>query len=66
MTSVWDFYASVRVFKRELIERAVAHSNGNRTAAAALLGLQRTHLLRLARELGCQLPPGRPFGRVPR
>jgi len=43
---------AVRAFKRELIEHALACAGGNRTQAARVLGLQRTYLLRLIRELG--------------
>ena len=48
--AVWDF-------KRRLIETALRESAGNRTHAARVLGLQRTYLLRLIRELHVAAPP---------
>jgi len=44
---VGEFHATVEQFKRDLIERALAATNGNQTRAAELLGLQRTYLSRL-------------------
>jgi DNA-binding NtrC family response regulator len=46
------FHAAVTTFKRQLVADALAVSGGNRTAAARALGLQRTYLHRLIRELG--------------
>ena len=54
----------VIAFKRGLIERALAEARGNRTRAARALGLQRTYLLRLIRELGVTAP--RPLLGAPR
>jgi len=45
------FHATVERFKRELIERALQATQGNQTRAAELLGLQRTYLSRLIKNL---------------
>lgn len=52
------FHDAVRDFKRQLIELALEAYGGNRTHAAASLGLQRTYLLRLIRQLKPRCPPG--------
>ncbi len=58
-----SFHAAVEEFKRGLIESTLRKTNGNRTRAAARLGLQRTYLARLIRDLGLrQTPP--PVGHV--
>ena len=48
--AVWDF-------KKRLIEATLHQVKGNRTHAARALGLQRTYLLRLIRDLGVASPP---------
>lgn len=53
------YFDQLRWYRRLLIERAVAEARGNRTRAAAILGLQRTYLLRLIRELSPEIPPPR-------
>ncbi len=45
------YYDLVDGFKRDLIRRVVAECHGNRTYAAEALGLQRTYLLALIRDL---------------
>jgi Nif-specific regulatory protein len=45
------FYETVRNYKRYVIEDALKKSNGNQSKAARLLGLQRTYLARLIRQL---------------
>ncbi|MFQ5328420.1 MAG: sigma-54 interaction domain-containing protein [Thermodesulfobacteriota bacterium] len=45
------FHETVEGHKRRVIEEALARTNGNRTQAAELLGLQRTYLSRLIRQL---------------
>jgi len=45
------FHGTVERFKRELIERALQVTQGNQTRAAELLGLQRTYLSRLIKNL---------------
>ena len=46
------FHAAVEEFKRGLIASTLRRTTGNRTQAARLLGLQRTYLARLIRDLG--------------
>jgi DNA-binding NtrC family response regulator len=51
------YHGAVSDFKRRLIETTLRQARGNRTHAARALGLQRTYLLRLIRELGVAAPP---------
>jgi DNA-binding NtrC family response regulator len=51
------YHGAVCDFKRRLIEATLHQARGNRTHAARALGLQRTYLLRLIRELGVAAPP---------
>ncbi len=51
------YHGAVSDFKRQLIETTLHQARGNRTHAARALGLQRTYLLRLIRELGVAAPP---------
>jgi DNA-binding NtrC family response regulator len=51
------YHGAVSEFKRRLIEATLHQVSGNRTHAARALGLQRTYLLRLIRELGVAAPP---------
>jgi transcriptional regulator with GAF, ATPase, and Fis domain len=52
-----DFATAVSQFERAILEGALAKTNGNKTAAAELLGLKRTTLIMKLR--GMQLPPTR-------
>jgi DNA-binding NtrC family response regulator len=54
------YHGAVSDFKRRLIEATLHQTRGNRTHAARALGLQRTYLLRLIRELGVAAPPPPP------
>ena len=54
------FHGAVSLFKRHLIEATLHQAGGNRTRAARVLGLQRTYLLRLIRDLGVAAPPPPP------
>ena len=45
------WHDEVRRFKRELLERVLVETGGNRTHAAQHLGVQRTYLMRLIRDL---------------
>jgi DNA-binding NtrC family response regulator len=47
-----SYHEAVLKFKQELLRSALARANGNQTRAAEALGLQRTYLSRLVRELG--------------
>ncbi len=51
------YHGAVSEFKRRLIEATLRQARGNRTHAARTLGLQRTYLLRLIRDLGVVAPP---------
>ena len=51
------YHGAVCDFKRRLIETTLHQMRGNRTHTARALGLQRTYLLRLIRELGVAAPP---------
>ena len=51
------YHQHVENFKREFLTQTLLAHCGNRTHAATALGLQRTYLLRLIRELGIQVPP---------
>ena len=51
------YHELTKLYGRCLIEAALHRTGGNRTHAAAQLGLQRTYLLRLIRELECSVPP---------
>lgn len=52
-----SYQAEVTAFKRQLIETTLREFNGNRTHAADALGLPRTYLLRLMRQLAVDAPP---------
>jgi DNA-binding NtrC family response regulator len=54
------FHGAVSEFKRHLIEATLNQMGGNRTRTARVLGLQRTYLLRLIRELNVTAPPVAP------
>jgi DNA-binding NtrC family response regulator len=58
------YHGAVSDFKRCLIEATLHQVRGNRTHAARALGLQRTYLLRLIRELGVAAPPPPPRRRA--
>ena len=55
--SVVGYHGAVSEFKRRLIEATLHQMRGNRTHAARALGLQRTYLLRLIRDLQVAAPP---------
>ena len=60
------FRGAVEEFKRRLIEAALRQTGGNRTRAAQCLGLQRTYLLRLIRDLCVSAPPPASLAGAPR
>jgi Nif-specific regulatory protein len=47
-----SYHESVDEYRREVIVSALAQTHGNRAAAARLLGLQRSYLLRLMKAFG--------------
>ena len=49
--AVGDFHACVKDYKQALIREALRQAQGNQTKAAEVLGLQRTYLVKLLREL---------------
>ena len=51
------YHGAVHEFKRRLIAATLHQLRGNRTHTARALGLQRTYLLRLMRELQVAAPP---------
>ena len=58
------YHGAVCDFKRRLIEATLHQMRGNRTHTARVLGLQRTYLLRLIRELRVAAPPPPPRRRT--
>ena len=46
-----SYHGAIDDYRRELIARTLAHTEGNRAAAAKILGLQRTYLSRLIKAL---------------
>ncbi|MGM0574669.1 MAG: helix-turn-helix domain-containing protein [Myxococcota bacterium] len=46
------YHDAVRDFRRQLLRHALTTTEGNRTRAAELLGVQRTYFMRLIRDLG--------------
>jgi DNA-binding NtrC family response regulator len=53
----YPYHTAIRAFRRALVTHALQATGGNRARAARALGLQRTYLQRLIRELGVQVPP---------
>ena len=47
----FSYRHAVDAARAEVIKKALAHTNGNRTAAARTLGMHKTHLLNLIRSL---------------
>jgi DNA-binding NtrC family response regulator len=54
-----NFYGQVEAFKQNIIKTALTETGGNQTKAAELLGLQRTHLVKLLRALKIREPQDR-------
>src|ERR671918_1546180 len=48
----FSYHGAIDGYRRELIVRTLAQTQGNRAAAAKILGLQRTYLSRLIKALG--------------
>ena len=51
-----DYHASLRSFKAHVIGRALRDSRGSRTVAARRLGVHRSNLTRMIRELDLTVP----------
>ena len=51
------WHQDVRALKRQLLTARLAEHGNNRTHGARSLGLSRTYLVRLLRELELDLPP---------
>jgi DNA-binding NtrC family response regulator len=49
-----SYHAAVNAYRRQLLAAALARTGGNRAAAAAALGMHRTHLMRLIKALGIE------------
>ena len=49
---VQPYHQAIRRYRAAVVRAALVRSGGNRTHAARALGLQRTYLCRLIRELG--------------
>ena len=47
----FSYHEAIDDYRRELIEKTLAQTQGNRAAAAKILGLQRTYLSRLIKAL---------------
>jgi transcriptional regulator with GAF, ATPase, and Fis domain len=54
--SAGGYTEEVRAFKVRLLCDALSRSGGNRAAAARLLGLHPSNLMRMIRELGIDVP----------
>jgi transcriptional regulator with PAS, ATPase and Fis domain len=50
----FSYRHAVDAARAEVIKRALAHTKGNRAAAARILGLHKTHLLNLIKSLGIE------------
>ena len=46
------YHGLVRAARAEIVRAALERAGGNRSAASRVLGIQRTYLQRLVRELG--------------
>jgi DNA-binding NtrC family response regulator len=65
MATMPPLHEALSELKRKLVLEALAICGGNRSRAAMVLGIERTSLLRLIRELALgNVPPGR-RGRPP-
>ncbi len=50
------YHKEVEAFKKQFLQTTLEAHRGNRTHAARALGLQRTYLLRLMRDLEVRVP----------
>lgn len=56
-TTTTRYQREVETFKKRLITETLREYHGNRTHTARALGLQRTYLLRLIRDMEICVPP---------
>jgi transcriptional regulator with GAF, ATPase, and Fis domain len=49
-----SIHEAVAATRREMIVKALFQTQGNRTAAAKLLGLHKTHLLKMIKSFGIE------------
>ncbi len=49
-----SYHEAIEAYRREVVIQALAHALGNRAAAAKVLGLHRTHLLKLIKSLNIE------------
>jgi two-component system, NtrC family, response regulator AtoC len=49
-----SYHEAIDAARRELVQRALVRAQGNRTEAAKLLGMHKTHLFRLIKALGIE------------
>jgi two-component system response regulator AtoC len=54
MSDSLSYRQALDAARRDVITRALAHTQGNRAAAARILGLHKTHLLNLMKSLGIE------------
>ncbi|MGH7829415.1 MAG: sigma 54-interacting transcriptional regulator, partial [Candidatus Binatia bacterium] len=54
MADSLSYRHALEVARRAILTRALAHTRGNRAAAARVLGLHKTHLLNLMKSLGIE------------
>jgi DNA-binding NtrC family response regulator len=50
----YSYRHAVDVARADVIKKALAYTNGNRAAAARILGMHKTHLLNLIKSLGIE------------
>jgi DNA-binding NtrC family response regulator len=50
----FSYRHAVDAARAEVVKKALAHTKGNRAAAARLLGMHKTHLLNLIKTLGIE------------
>jgi len=50
-SAAMSYHQAIDAARRDLVQKALAEAQGNRTEAAKLLGLHKTHLFRLLKSL---------------
>ena len=54
LASDLSYRHALEAAKRDIVIKALAHTEGNRAAAARVLGMHKTHLLNLIKSLGIE------------